>query len=174
MRKSIYWCGALLGLAALGGVAVAEPPGGMGAHHGGMMMEGMGHRMMSEAGMGEDHFERATSPHAMAALNLSDEQRKKMTEQRRELRNNTWDIQRQLVDQREQLGMLYSAENFDPAAIKAAYEKLFQLKLKLIEGTLKFKQDLRKILNADQQKQMRQMMIQDKSHGRMGDMGWYY
>ena len=170
MRKSIHWCGALLGLLALSGAAWADPPGSM-AKHGGMM-SGMGHGMMGDD-MGDEHFERISSPHAMAALNFSDEQRKKIMELRRELRNNTWDLRRHLIDQREQLGMLYSADNFDVAAIKSAYDKLFQLKLKMIEHTLQFKQDLRKILTADQQKQLRQMMMgpmHGKKHGQSGQM----
>lgn len=169
MRKSIYWCGALFGLAALSATAMAEPSDGMKGHGG--MMQGMGHPMMggmNDMDMGDEHFERISSPHAMAALNLSEDQRKKMMDLRRELRNNTWDLKRQLIDQREQLGMLYGSENLDPAAIKSAYEKLFQLKLKMIEHTLKFKQDLRKVLNADQQKQLRQMMMHGKTHGKMG------
>jgi len=162
MRKLLYWCGALLTLAVVNGAALADPHGGMGMH-GDMMKGGMGHEMMM-GGMGEDHFDRINNMHTLAALNLTDEQRKKVMELRRELRNNTWDLQRQVVDQREQLGMLYSSDAFDIAAIKTAYEKLFQVKLKLIEATLKFKQDLRKVLTPEQQQKLRQMMM----HGKMG------
>lgn len=162
MRNSIYWCGALLGLATLSGAALAEPPhAGMGMH-GDMMKPGMGHEMMG--GMGEDHFDRINSMHTFAALNLSGEQRKKVMELRRELRNNTWDLQRQIIDQREQLGMLYGTAPLDAAAIKSAYEKLFQVKLKMIEHALKFKQELAKALTPEQQQQLRQMMM----HGKMG------
>ncbi len=165
MRKSIYWCGALLGLAALSGAALAEPPhGGMGMHRG-MMKPDMGHEMMG--GMGEDHFDRINSMHTFAALNLSDEQRKKVMELRRELRKNTWDLQRQIIDQREQLGMLYGNDAFDVAAITSAYQKLFEIKLKMIEHTLKFKQDLRKVLTPEQQQQLREMMTNGKMGGGM-------
>lgn len=162
MRNSIYWCGALLGLATLSGAALAEPPhAGMGMH-GDMMKPGMGHEMMG--GMGEDHFDRINSMHTFAALNLSGEQRKKVMELRRALRKNTWDLKGQTIDQREQLGVLYSSDDLDVAAITSAYEKLFEMKLKMIEHTLKFKQDLRKVLTPEQQKKLRDIM----THGRMG------
>src|SRR3569623_2346952 len=128
MRKLLYWCGALLTLATVSGAALADPHGGMGMH-GDMMKGGMGHEMMG--GMGEDHFDRINNMHTLAALNLTDEQRKKVMELRREQRNNTWDLQRQVVDQREQLGMLYSSDAFDIAEIKSRNEKLLQEKLKL-------------------------------------------
>src|SRR3569623_1874633 len=151
MRKLLYWCGALLTLATVSGAALADPHGGMGMH-GDMMKGGMGHEMMG--GMGEDHFDRINNMHTLAALNLTDEQRKKVMDLRRELRNNTWDLQRQVIDQREQLGMLYRADTLAIAAIKSAYEKLFQAKLKMIEFSLKYKQELFKVLSAEQRQRL--------------------
>lgn len=164
MRNSMYWCGALLGLAAFSGAALADPHGGKGMH-GDMMKPGMGHgMMMGGSNEGDDHFERINSMHTLAMLNLNDDQRKKVMELRRELRKNTWDLKRQIIDQREQLGMLYGGDAFDVAAITSAYQKLFDIKLKMIEHTLKFKQDLRKVLTPEQQQQLRDMM----THGKMG------
>lgn len=164
MRNSIYWCGALLGLATLSGAALADPHGGKGMH-GDKMKPGMGHGMMMGGQRGgDDHFERIHSMRTLAMLDLNDDQRKKVMELRRELRKNTWDLKGQTIDQREQLGMLYGSDDLDVAAITSAYEKLFEMKLKMIEHTLKFKQDLRKVLTPEQQKKLRDMM----THGRMG------
>lgn len=179
MRKTIYGCALLLGV-TLSGAALAEPMGGKGSMHdgmdagmgmhGGKMGPGMGHGMMPPHGMGhgmmggyggdQDHYARMTNMHMLNALGLNSDQRKKVMELRRELRNNTWDLQRQTIEQREQLGMLYGAETLDIAAIKSAYEKLFQAKLKMIEFSLKYKQELFKVLNAEQRQRM--------MHGMMG------
>lgn len=176
MRKSSYGCAMLFGLITLSGAALADPMGGMSMPQGGMMESGkgmrgemmgsgMGHGMMMSRGMGhgmmmggcggdEDHYARMTSMHMLGALGLKDDQRKKVMDLRRELRNNTWDLQRQVIDQREQLGMLYSADTLDIAAIKSAYEKLFQAKLKMIEFSLKYKQELFKVLSAEQRQRL--------------------
>lgn len=173
MRNSRSWRLALAGATLFSGAALAQPPGDM-AMHGGMMgpgmgMGGMGHGMMGGWSGSNDHYDRMFGMHNLSALNLSADQRKKLSELRRELRNNTWDLQRQEIDQREQLGMLYSGDSLDIAAIKSAYEKLFQVKLKLIEHTLKFKQDVEKVLTKEQQQQFRQMMY--GMHGMGGPMG---
>lgn len=166
MRKSSYGCAMLFGFITLSGAALADPTGGMGMPHGGMMESGkdmrgemmgsgMGHgMMMGGSGGDEDHYARMTSMHMLGALGLKDDQRKKVMDLRRELRNNTWDLQRQVIDQREQLGMLYSADTLDIAAIKSAYEKLFQAKLKMIEFSLKYKQELFKVLSAEQRQRL--------------------
>lgn len=170
MRKTSYGCALLFGL-ALSSAVLADPMGGMGMR-GEMMESGMGHGMMMSHGMGhgmmmggcdgdEDHYARITSMHMLSALGLSNDQRKKVMDLRRELRNNTWDLQRQVIDQREQLGMLYGADTLDAAAIKAAYEKLFQIKLKMIEFSLKYKQGLFQVLTAEQRQRL--------MHGMMGD-----
>lgn len=174
MRRLGYLCAALLGLSALSGAALAQPPNGM-TMHGEMKGHGMNHGMrhgMNHGGMGgwqddDDHYDRMFGMHALAGLNLDDEQRKKVTELRRELRNNIWDLRRQVIDQREQLGLLYSADTLDVAAIKDTYEKLFQIKLKLIEHTLNFKQKMDKVLNKEQRQQFHRMM-HGGMHGGMG------
>lgn len=174
MHNFCSWRLALVGATLFSGAALAQPPAGMPMHGGmmgpGMEMGGMGHGMMGGGWSGNnDHYDRMFSMHNLSALNLSADQRKKLSELRRELRNNTWDLQRQEIDQREQLGLLYSGDSLDVAAIKSAYEKLFQVKLKLIEHTLKFKQNVEKVLTKEQQQQFRQMMY--GMHGMGGPMG---
>lgn len=175
MRNYRSWCLALAGATLFSGAALATPPADMPMHGGmtmgpGMEMGGMGHGMMGGGWSGNnDHYDRMFSMQSLSALNLNAEQRKKLADLRRELRNNTWDLQRQEIDQREQLGLLYSGDTLDVAAIKSAYEKLFQVKLKLIEHTLNFKQSLEKVLTKEQMKQFRQMM-HGSMGGAMGDM----
>lgn len=181
MRKTIYGCALLLGV-ALSGTALAEPMGGMGSMHdgmdagmgmhGGKMGSGMGHGMMPPHGRGhgmmdshEDHYARMTNLHMLNALGLNSEQRKKVMDLRRDLRNNIWDLQRQTIEQREQLGMLYGADPLDIAAIKSAYEKLFQAKLKMIEFSLKYKQELFKVLTAEQRQRMMHRMMGGEKDG---------
>ena len=160
---------ALAGATLFSGAVLANPPGDM-PMHGGMMGSGMGMHM----GMGHErscgtggwsdsneHYDHMGMRN-LDALKLNADQRKKVADLRRELRKNTWDLQRQEIDQREQLGELYSSDALDVAAIKATYDKLFQVKLKLIEHTLNFKQSLEKVLTKEQMKQFHQMM-----HGPM-------
>lgn len=178
MRISRSWRLALAGATLFSGAALAQPPSDM-PMHGGMMGPGMGagmgmgHGMMGGGWYGnDDHYNRMFSMHNLSALGLNADQRKKLTDLRRELRNNTWDLQRQEIDQREQLGLLYSADTLDVAAIKSAYEKLFQIKLKLIEYTLKFKQEVEKVLTKEQRQQFRDMMYGGMMGGQMnGPMG---
>lgn len=153
----------LAGAALFSGTALACPSGDM-PMHGDMMKHGMnmGHEMGGQHG-GRGHYDQMMEMHALDALNLDAEQRKKVTALRRELRNDTWDLQRQEIDAREQLGELYGSGKMDVAAIKATYEKLFQVKLKMIEHTLNFKQALIKILTKEQMEQFQQMM-----HGPRG------
>ncbi|MBI3773754.1 MAG: hypothetical protein HY272_13785 [Gammaproteobacteria bacterium] len=168
MHNFRSWRLALAGATLFSGAALAQPPADMPMHGSmmgsGMEMGGMGHGMMGGGWSdNNDHYDRMFSMHNLSALNLTADQRKKIADLRRELRNNTWDLQRQEIDQREQLGLLYSGDTLDVAAIKTAYEKLFQVKLKLIEHTLNFKQSLEKVLTKEQMKQFHQMM-----HGMMG------
>src|SRR3569832_1115455 len=119
MRKSSYGCAMLFGFITLSGAALADPTGGMGMPHGGMMetgkdmrgekmCSGKGHgMMMGGSGGDEDHYAHITSMHILGALGLKDDQRKKVMDLRRELRNNCCDQQQQKLDLREQLGMLY-------------------------------------------------------------------
>lgn len=180
MRKTGYGCVVLVGLMALAGAVQADPPGDM-RMHGGMMKPGMGaHGDMMRPGMGmhgdmkrggghgmrmggcgDEGFDAGMmSMHVLAALDLDAGQRKQIMELRRELRKDVWDLKRQVIDQREQLGMLYGADTLDVAAIKSAYQKLFDVKLKTIENSLKFKQELFKVLSPEQRQRL--------MHGAMG------
>lgn len=163
MHKLRFSLLALTGAALFSGATLACPTGDM-PPHGGMMEHGMkmGHGMGAEHG-GRGHYDQMMEMRSLDALDLDADQRKKVTALRRELRNNTWDLQRQEIDGREQLGELYGSGKLDVAAIKATYEKLFQVKLKMIEHTLNFKQSLGKVLTKEQMEQFSQMM-----HGPMG------
>lgn len=177
MRNFRFLPYVLAGATLFSGTVLANPPGDM-PMHGGMMGSGMGmHMGMGQDGGcgmggwygGDEHYDHMFSMRHLEHLNLNADQRKKVTDLRRELRNKTWDLQRQEIDQREQLGMLYGSDTLDVAAVKSAYEKLFQTKLKLIEHTLNFKQSLEKVLTKEQMQQFHQMM-----HGPMSGSngGW--
>jgi len=159
MRNSRSWRLALAGATLFSGAVLANPPGDMPM---GSMDSGMG--MGMGGGYGDDgHYDHMFNMRHLDHLNLNADQRKKVADLRRDLRNKTWDLQRQEIDQREQLELLYSSDTLDVAATKAAYEKLFQIKLKLIEHSLNFKQSLEKVLTKEQLQQFHQMM-----HGPMG------
>src|SRR3569832_156852 len=107
MRKSSYGCAMLFGFITLSGAALADPTGGMGMPHGGMMesgkdmrgemmCSGKGHGMMMGGSCGDEvHYARKTSILILCSLGLKDDQRNKVIDLRRELRNNTWDLQLQ-------------------------------------------------------------------------------
>jgi Spy/CpxP family protein refolding chaperone len=126
---------------------------GPGRHHGhGMgepyaygMMEGPGMMAMMEPDM-----------HLLGALDLSDEQQAKITRLADKLKHDNWATQGLLNDETAKLRDLYEADKRDPAAIGKEYQKVFDLKRKMIETYLDIQNRIEEVLTPEQLAQMKE------------------
>ena len=123
--------------------------GGMGYGHG--MMGGYG-------GMGVKMLGPRTS--MVQSLNLSDEQRGKITKLIDKLQHDNWNTMGMIMDDSDTLRDLYHADKRDPVAIDAAYQKIFDLKRKMIKAALDTENEIEDLLTADQLKQLRDRLHQ--------------
>ncbi len=133
--------------------------GMMGGGHMGMMgnMKGGGHMGM----MGK-----------FKGLDLSDEQKTKMSEIRYKLRKKNWQIMGPMIDQQAALHKAYAGDRPDPAAVGAVYGKIFDLKRQMIEARLTAKNSSMDVLTEEQRAQMKKMKHKGGSmkHGQDGTM----
>ena len=123
--------------------------GGMGYGHG--MMGGYG-------GMGVKMLGPRTS--MVQSLNLSDEQRGKITKLIDKLQHDNWNTMGMIMDDSDTLRDLYHADKRDSVAIDAAYQKIFDLKRKMIKAALDTENEIEDLLTADQLKQLRDRLHQ--------------
>lgn len=112
------------------------------------MMSGMGGMMGSE--MMEPDM------HMLGALNLSDEQRSKITKLSDEFRHDNWPRQGLMNDETAKLRDLYQADRRDPAAIGNEYQKIFDLKRQMIEAYLDVQNHIEDVLTAEQRAKMKE------------------
>ena len=115
------------------GYGMMEGHGGMGSH--GMMM-GVGIYNM---------------------LNLSDDQRAKISKLSDELNHENWAKQGLINDEAAKLRDLYEADRRDPAAIGEEYKKIFDLKRQMIEAYLTAQNQIDAVLTPEQRAQMKDM-----------------
>ncbi len=123
--------------------------GGMGSFGPGMMGPGM---MMGPAMMGWGALP-AMGP---GALNLTADQRKKITAIDEGLRKRQWTLMGKMMEQAAQLHQLYQAEKRDPKKIGAAYGKLFDLKRQMIEAAVEAANRKEAVLTKEQRQRLRQ------------------
>jgi Spy/CpxP family protein refolding chaperone len=130
--------------------------GGYGMMHGPGMMGGEG--MMYGPGM------MGMGPVWM--LNLTDEQRTKISKLQDELRKKQWATMGQIMDERQKLFELYSAENPDPKKVGAVYGKIFDLRRQMIEAAIDTQNRTQALLTQEQRAQLDQWR-----HGWRGGPG---
>jgi Spy/CpxP family protein refolding chaperone len=118
---------------------------GMGDPYGYGMMEGPGMMAMMEPDM-----------HLLGALDLSDEQQAKITRLADKLKHDNWATQGLLNDETAKLRDLYEADKRDPAAIGKEYQKVFDLKRKMIETYLDIQNRIEEVLTPEQLAQMKE------------------
>jgi hypothetical protein len=133
-----YGYGYGMGPGMMGGYGTMHGPGMMGGYgmYGPGMMGGgygMGPGMMGGYGM--------YGPGMMGMgpvwmLNLTDEQRAKISKLQEQLRKKQWTTMGQIMDERQKLYELYSAENPDPKKVGAVYGKIFDLRRQMIEAAI--------------------------------------
>ena len=150
----------------------------MGHGHGMMGPGMMGPETMGPGMMGPGMMEPGMRGHgrnrlmAIHALSLSDDQQKKITKIKTELRNANWGLKGAMMDQQDKLTELYSADNRDATAILEVYGEMFKLKQQMIENALDADSKAYALLDDEQRKQLKQSSRPSWSmeRGRHGHM----
>lgn len=114
----------------------------------GMMGPGMGSGMMGGGGFG-------FAP--LAALDLSEEQQRKINRIQEDLRKKHWDLLGQIQAQQAALRDLYLAEKTDPKQVGEAYSKIGDLQRQMAEAHAQALNDVRGTLTPEQRQQWAQM-----------------
>jgi Spy/CpxP family protein refolding chaperone len=130
-----------------GGRGMGGPGYGMMGGPGGGMMGGPGGGMMM---MMEPNMR------LLGTLDLSKAQQEKVTRIADKLKHDNWATQGLLNDETAKLRDLYEADRRDPAAIGKEYQKVFDLKRKMIETYLEAENRIEDVLTPDQLGQMKE------------------
>jgi Spy/CpxP family protein refolding chaperone len=120
--------------------------GMMGEHEGGMM-GGHGHGMMMES----------SRMNMVRALDLNHDQRSKINKLSDELHHNIWIVQGSIMDESAKLRDLYEADKRDPSAIGNVYQKIFDMKRKMIEAMIDTQNHVEELLTPEQILQLKDM-----------------
>ena len=133
-------------------------------HPGAAGSYGMGHGMMGGYGMGHGGMGiKMLGPRTaiVQSLNLSDEQRGKITKLIDKLQHDNWNTMGMIMDDSGVLRDLYRADRRDSVAIDATYQKIFDLKRKMIKSALDTENEIEDLLTTDQLKQLRDRLHQN-------------
>lgn len=158
-----------LGLAA-GAAAVAQPGGpGYGPGYG----PGMGPGMMGGYGPGQGMMGRGYGPGqgmmgggygpgwgasggATAALNLTDEQQRKVLAIQEENRRKNWDTMGKMRAEQFKLRSMYNADSVDPQAFAEQQKKVDDLRREMLVSRLETRKQVEAVLTPEQRQQFRQ------------------
>jgi Spy/CpxP family protein refolding chaperone len=99
-------------------------------------------------------------------LNLTDEQRAKIGKLQDELRKKQWATMGQIMDERQKLFELYSADSPDAKKVGAVYGKIFDLRRQMIEAAIDTGNRTQALLTQEQRAQLDQW-----HHGWRGGPG---
>lgn len=124
---------------------------GMGMMGSGMMGPGMMGPGMGMMGMGPGMGMMG----AFYALDLNDEQQKKLTQIQDGLRKQHWELMGKIQDEYAKLRDLYAADTRDPAAIGAQAQRIFDLRRQMIESSVDAGNRMEGVLTAEQKAQLR-------------------
>lgn len=132
-------------------------PGMMGGYgmyeHGGGFGYGMGQGMMMGFGM-------------LHALNLSDEQREKVTHIMDGQRKEIWKQMGDMMDAREKLQDLFAMDEPDPGKVGAAYADISRIRQNMIETVVKSRNEIWKVLTKEQRQQLHDWRRGNYGHKR--------
>ncbi len=131
--------------------------GMMGGGYGpGMMGGGYGQGMMGQRD-------------GLPGITLDDAQRKKANGIQDDLRRKRWELMGRTMDEQIKLRDLYDAEKRDPAAIGAAYQRVFDLRRQMIEATVAAHNKIEGLLTPEQRKTARDYWGQSWRGRMMGN-----
>ena len=127
----------------------------------GMMGGGYGHGMMGQGMMG--------SQQGLPGVSLDDKQRKAYNAINDDLRRKRWELMGRTMDEQAKLRDLYEADKRDPAAIGAAYQRIFDLQRQMIESTVAAHNKIEGLLSPEQRKTAREFWGQSWRGRMMGN-----
>lgn len=113
-------------------------PGMMGGYEPGY---GMGHGMMGWGNFRE--------------LNLSEEQKTKITQIRYEMRTKQWAVMGEMMDAQDKLQELYDADKQDSAAINKQYKVIEDLRRQMVDNSVDVHNRINSILTKEQREKSR-------------------
>jgi Spy/CpxP family protein refolding chaperone len=135
---------------------------------------GMGPGMMWGYGPGGGYG--AMGPGMMGAvppayLNLSDEQRQKITKIQQDRQRKDWELQGKLRGERAELYNLYTQESPDPRKVGEQYDRVASLRKQLWQNRAEAQHKINDVLNKEQRAQLQQWR---RSYGQAmgGGMGY--
>lgn len=129
-----------MGPGMMGGYGQGMGSGMMGGHGHGY---GMGHGMM---GFGD-----------LRALNLSDDQKAKITKIRKAMRAKHWELMDDMMDAQDQLQDLYDADKQDAAAINKQHKVIEDLRRQMVENSVEAHNQISAILTKEQREKAREL-----------------
>jgi len=135
---------------------------GMYAHKGAMMGGKMSGAMCDhKGGMAGQHRPwmkmASRQVHMIMSLDLSDGQRRKINKLSDDLQHGNREAKGKIMDISAKLRGLYAADKRNPSAIGKEYQKIFDLKRKMIEATIATQNHIEEILTPEQRAQLKNM-----------------
>jgi Spy/CpxP family protein refolding chaperone len=112
---------------------------------------GMGHGMMGGYGPGYGMGHGMMGWGNFEDLNLSKDQKAKITQIRHEMRTKQWAVMGQMMDAQDKLQELYDADKQDSAAIKKQFKVIEDLRLQMMDNSVDTHNQITSILTKEQQ-----------------------
>ncbi len=159
--------GGMMGGGMTGGGMMGPGMMGGGCHD--MMGRGMmGPEMMGGGMMGPGMAGPSIGGGAgpLSALDLSEDQQKRINAIHDEVRKKHWSLMGEILDERAKLRDLYNADKRDPTAIGAEYQRIFDLRRQMIEAGISAHNRVEEVLTAEQRQKVRDLMR--RGYGMMG------
>jgi Spy/CpxP family protein refolding chaperone len=136
----------------------------------GMMGQGfMGSGMMGPGMMGQGMMGGCSPMHGYdgmsQALDLNDDQQKKISQIQQDFHRQNWDLMGKMYDESLTLRRLFHAAELDPKAIGEQQQRLFDLRRQMTEAWVETQNHIKEILTPEQKAKLQQF-------SRQGMMGW--
>ena len=137
-------------------------------HHRGMghMGMGSGHMGMGSGHMGMGHMRMGMHANVMHALDLSDQQRKKVRKIYRSSRTQQLTLQDKISDHADKLYSLYKKDKPNAKEISSVYKDIFDLKRKKIELSITIQNEVYDVLTTEQKEQLKKLKSSGKGYKR--------
>jgi Spy/CpxP family protein refolding chaperone len=155
---------------AVANVSAAEPesdwqsnmgPGMMGGYGSGY---GMGPGMTGGYGPGYGMGTGMMGWRNYRGLDLSTDQKSRITPIQKEMRSKQWPLMGELMDAQDKLQELYDADKQDSAAINKQYKVIEDLRRQMIDNAVDAHNRINSILTKEQREKLRE---QDRGYGHM-------
>lgn len=92
---------------------------------------------------------------AVADLNLSTEQRGKITKIQNDIRRRHWELMGKMHDEQSQMNELYYANNRDDAALSKSYRKMSEMRHQMFDSSLDAQRQIDAVLTKEQREKQK-------------------